>query len=232
MSWISFDLSRLPQRGQAFQQGLDRGGASAGEVAGDLFGRGLPHLLQRGADGGDLVWQARGPGGFGGRGNAAHVEFGLFALGGRMACGVLVVGAQPADQPACFLGRPSAVQGDKVLQNLIIDQGDGPAIGIGHGGVDLVVQVAQDADQALIVNLAVLALDPLARAEFLQHVIHTSQGQLGIFRLPRLAMRVEVFAKRAQVGGLGGGGGWEGVEAARFVVAGIVAIAEAAKPSA
>ena len=82
------------------------------------------------------------------------------------------------------------------------------------------LQVAQNSDQPLVVNLAVAALDPLTRAQFFQHVIHGGQGQPGVGLLPILAMRVELFAKGAQVIALGIGevGEGEGVEALGFCI--------------
>ena len=64
------------------------------------------------------------------------------------------------------------------------------------------------------------ALDPLTRAQFFQHVIHGGQGQPGVGLLPILAMRVELFAKGAQVIALGIGevGEGEGVEALGFCI--------------
>lgn len=112
------DHASLALRVQAFPQGLHR--CSAGVGAGD-FGRGrLAHVVRCGADGGDLVWQSGGPGHFGGGGSKAHVRFGLFAFGCRMACRVFVVGAQPADFAAGFRGRATAVQGDEALQDFVI----------------------------------------------------------------------------------------------------------------
>ena len=108
----AFDQSGLPQCGQAFQQGLHRCGAGAGEGAGDFGGGGFAHVLQGSPDGGDLVGQAGGPGGFGGGCGGADGEFGLFALGCRVACGVLIGGAQPADFSTRFFRRADAVQGD------------------------------------------------------------------------------------------------------------------------
>jgi hypothetical protein len=41
------------------------------------------------------------------------------------------------------------VKRDKAEQDVFVAQVHGPAIGIGHGGINLIVQITQDADQAL-----------------------------------------------------------------------------------
>ncbi|MEZ5752870.1 MAG: hypothetical protein R3D60_13200 [Paracoccaceae bacterium] len=65
------------QHREAGEQGFDAGRAGALEAAGDLFGGGLAHVLQGGADGGDLFGQGLGPGGLGGGVLGADVERGL-----------------------------------------------------------------------------------------------------------------------------------------------------------
>ena len=44
----------------------------------------------------------------------------------------------------------------EVLQDLFFRQAGGPTVGAGHGGVQLVVQFFEDADQAFLVDLALL----------------------------------------------------------------------------
>ena len=159
----TFDKAGLAQGGQAFQQGLHRSGAATLESAGDSFGGGGAQIGQGGADGGDLFGQGFGPWGLGGGHGGANVHCGLDAFGhGGMACGVLVVGAQPADMPARFLGSAFAVQVHQMVQDFIIGQGGGPAVGLRHRPVNLVVQVVPDADQALVIEFAVTG--PMVRA--------------------------------------------------------------------
>lgn len=223
-----FDHAGLSKGGQAFQQGLNGCGAGPGEVAGEFGGGGFAHVLQCGADGGYLVWQAGGPGRFGSGGGGADGQFGLFALGGGMTCGVLVIGSQPADRSAGLFDRTGAVEGEEVLPDRIFGQVSGPALGRRCGSVYLVVQVFQDADPALIVNLAVLPLDPFARPQLFKAVVHAGQGQFQVLSLARFAVGVEVFAEGAQVGLLSFGrfGEWKRVEASRFIVSRIITVAE------
>ena len=122
-----------------------------------------------------------------------------------------------------FLG-PLVVEGDEVLQDVVLGEALGPAIGFGHGGVDAVVDVLEQAHQPVLVDLLILARDPLASAKLFEGVIHLGQGQLGVLCLPFLAVRIEFLAELAKGGALGGGevGEGEGVEAARLVVAGAI----------
>ena len=117
----AFDKAGLAYSGKAFQQGLHRSGAAPLEGAGDLFGGGGAQIGQGGAHGGDLFGQGFGPWGLGGGFLGAKVHRPLFTFGhGGMACGVLVVRAQPADYAARFLGGAFAVQVHQTVQDVVI----------------------------------------------------------------------------------------------------------------
>jgi hypothetical protein len=82
-------------------------------------------------------------------GDHTQVHISSFAQCGLRASRVLVVGAEPADMATrLFLGA-FFVKRDKAEQDVFVAQVHGPAIGIGHGGINLIVQITQDADQAL-----------------------------------------------------------------------------------
>ena len=82
--------------------------------------------------------------------------------------------------------------------------------------------------QALLVNDLVLGAQGLAGAQFFEHVVHAGQRQPRMRRLLALAVRVELLGELADAGLLRGGGvgEGEGLEAARLVVARVVADAE------
>jgi len=93
----AFDNPGRAKGGQAFRQGWHGCRTAALKLASDLFGAGLAHVVQRGADGGDLFGQGSGPWRLGGGHGGADVHGRRNAFGhGGMACGVLVVVAQPA----------------------------------------------------------------------------------------------------------------------------------------
>src|SRR5690606_4592303 len=119
------------------------------------------------------------------------------------AAGILEVRAQPAHLAGSFLKPALPVERDQALENVLVAKIDGPAIGLGHGGVDAVVNFLQDADQALLVDNLVLALDRLARAQLFQHVVHLRERELGMLFLSRLAMGVEFLTEVANDLGLG-----------------------------
>ena len=87
-----------------------------------------------------------------------------------------------------------------------------------HGGVQLVVELPQDAHQALFVDAALFFGEGLPGALFFQDVVHIRHGQMGVQLLLPLTVGVEALAEGADVGFLGVGGGWEGegFEAAGF----------------
>ena len=109
----------MTKGGQAFQQGLNAGGA--GELAGNLFGGGLAQLVQGVAHGGDLFGQGFGLRGFRGAGGKPQVHADLFALGdGGLACGGSIRAARlaspalrrpvpPENRSRPFLGHFSGV---------------------------------------------------------------------------------------------------------------------------
>ena len=76
---------------------------------------------------------------------------GLFCAGG-----VLEIGAEVADDAAAFFFGPLVVEGDESFQDFFVGEVDGPAIGIGDGGVEVVVDLAEDGDEALLVDQFVL----------------------------------------------------------------------------
>jgi hypothetical protein len=52
----------------------------------------------------------------------------------------------------------------QLLQDLLFRQAGSPAVGAGHSGIQLVVQFFEDADQALLVDLALLFVQILPAA--------------------------------------------------------------------
>jgi hypothetical protein len=73
----------------------------------------------------------------------------------------------------------------------------GPPIGFEHGGVEVVVQLAQHRHQSLLVDGALLRAQRLARAQLLQHVVHPGQSQAGMRGLLALAVGVQFLGQAA-----------------------------------
>lgn len=67
------------------------------------------------------------------------------------------VGAEPADEAALLLVRALAVQGDEPLQDLLVREVVRPAVGVEDGGLEVVVDLAQDGDEAGLVDRPLLA---------------------------------------------------------------------------
>ncbi len=69
--------------------------------------------------------------------------------------GGLERGAEPADEPGGFLGLPRGVEGDEATEHVLLGERGGevgPAVGGGHGAVEAVVVLAEDADEAALVD--------------------------------------------------------------------------------
>ena len=201
-----------PRAARVSRSGATRGGAGAAEAAGDVGGGGLAGVGERLADGGDLLGEQARPVGLRGRGGGglAEGELGRGGGGGGAAVGVLELGAQPADEALRLLGGALAVERDEAVEDRVVGEAGRPAVGAGGLGVDRVVELAEDADEAVVVDLAVAALDGLVGPELLQHVVHLGEGQAGMRRLLALAVGVEPLAEVAQAGAGGGVGVGEG----------------------
>jgi len=154
----------MPQRFERLQQGLHVGPAGAVKVLGDLLdGEGLVRVGRDGADGLSLGLEAGRPverlrGGAVSTDVEVEIHLGLCLdrLGG------LVRGAEVADVALFFLGPPLGVEGDEPLQNRLLRQPRVPAVRVGDGGVQVVVQFTEDADEALLMDRALRFVQVLA----------------------------------------------------------------------
>jgi hypothetical protein len=89
--------------------------------------------------------------------------------------------------------------------------------------IELVVDLAQHGDEALVVDLLFLGGERLAAAELFEHVVHAGEREAGMLLLLPLAVRVETLAEVADAlfeRGFFECGEWEGFEAAGFDVNG------------
>ena len=69
-------------------------------------------------------------------------------------------GAQPADLAGAFLGGALGVQRAEVGEDGVVGRGGREGVGAGHGGVEVVVELAEDGDEAVLVD------DAFLRGEF------------------------------------------------------------------
>ena len=69
-----------------------------------------------------------------------------------LAAGVLEVGAEPADDAAAFFFGALVVEGDESAEDFFVGEIGGPAVGVGDGGVEIVVDLFEDGDEALLVD--------------------------------------------------------------------------------
>ncbi|MDP2883384.1 MAG: hypothetical protein Q8N89_17625 [Azonexus sp.] len=91
---------------------------------------------------------------------------------------ILEVGAEPADLAGGFFAAASGIEGDEAVEQGIGGgwRGGpiqvGPAVGGEDGGVEFVVELAEDGDEAGFMLGFVLGGQRLAAAQFGQHVVH------------------------------------------------------------
>ena len=74
-------------------------------------------------------------------------------MAGLLAGGVLEFVAEPADQAALFFLGPLGVERDQAAEDFFVGEVMGPAIGVGDGGVEVVVDLPQHRHQPLLVNV-------------------------------------------------------------------------------
>ena len=124
----------------------------------------------------------------------------------------MVGGAEPADEAALFLGGAFVVEGDEageegLLKGLglrtggveAVGEGDGgdevgPAVGFEDGGVEVVVELLEEGDEALVVDGFGLGVERGAGAEEVEDVVEAGEGERGVQDLLALAVGVEALA--------------------------------------
>ncbi len=117
-----------------------------------------------------------------------------------MAGGVLEIGAEPADEAAAFFFGPLVVEGDEAGEDFFVGEVDGPAVGVGNGGVEVLVNLAEDGDESLLVNRLFFCGERLAGAELFEDVVHAGHRERGMQLLLTFTMGVELFAEFADAG--------------------------------
>jgi hypothetical protein len=72
-----------------------------------------------------------------------------------------------------------------------------PPVGFEDGGVEVVVNLLEDGDEALVVDGLVLGVQGFAGTDFLEDVVNAGEREVGMKFLLALAVRVEALAKVA-----------------------------------
>ena len=137
------------------------------------------------------------------------------------ATGGLVVGAEPADVAALLLGAAFVVEGDEAREEFGFALGRermqvGPAVGFEHGGVQLVVDLPQQRDEALVVEGFLLGVQRVAGAELFEDIVKAGEREVGILLLLAFAVGVQTLPEVADAllqWAFGKVGEGEGVEA-------------------
>ena len=146
----------------------------------------------------------------------------------RSRCGILILGPQPADEAAFLFGGALVVEGDEAGEELLLEglgfgaaAGDeigeghrrrgeiGPAVGGKDGAVDLVVELLQQGDEAVVVDRLLLRGEGLAAARGGEHVVEAGEGERRMQRLLPLAVRIEPLPEIATERFYFATGGWK-----------------------
>jgi len=86
------------------------------------------------------------------------------------------------------------------LKDVVITQLKWPAVGVGHGCVEIIVNLLQDRHQALLVDDLLLVGQRLAGAKFLKHVIDAVRASVGYWACLAFAVSIKLLRKRADAG--------------------------------
>ena len=116
--------------------------------------------------------------------------------------GALVVGAEPADVAALLLGGAFVVEGDEAREELGFALGRermqvGPAVGFQHGGVQLIVDLTQQRDQALVVEGFLLGVQRVAGAELFEDIVKPGEREVGMLLLLTFAVGIQTLPEVA-----------------------------------
>lgn len=211
---------------ERIEHGPDGGSAFALEGSGDVVGgEGLAGAGQDRLDRADLFGEGGGPGDdvvVDNRGGLAKVE--LLGDGGLIV-GCLELRAEPADETLGFLGGAFLVEGNEAGEDFLVGEGLGPAVGFGHEPVDGVVVLADEGDEAAVVDVTLGVSERLAGPQGFEDIVELGQRQVVVFGEDPLAQGVERLGLSADLvlerfGGVCGER--ERVEAATVVVAGAI----------
>ena len=153
----------------------------------------------------------------------------VFGIGRRShtaATGGLVVGAEPADVAALLLGGAFVVEGDEAREEFGFALGRervqvGPTVGFEHGGVQLFVDLAQQRDEALVVEGFLLGVQGIPGAELVEDIVKSGEREVGMLLLLAFAVGIQTLAERSDAllqWAFGKVGEGEGVEAGRFYI--------------
>ena len=90
---------------------------------------------------------------------------------------LLECGAQPSYNPAALFGLPFFIERNEAVQDVFRRQVGGPSVGVKNGCVEIVVDLAQDGDETLLMDRAACFIQFLSLAEFFEHVVHAGNGE-------------------------------------------------------
>ena len=114
-----------------------------------------------------------------------------------MEQGDLVVGAEPADLALGFFAGAFGVEGDEAFEDFGVGEGGGPAVGCEDGGVEVVMELFEDGDEAVVVDGFFFGSEGFGGAEFFEDVVHAGEGEAGVLGLDAFAVGVEFLGDLA-----------------------------------
>src|SRR5207302_6445489 len=145
-------------------------------------------------DSADLFGKRAGPGLLAADGSGRRLLDKAFERAGdRNGSGSLILRPEPADVPPGLLRAALRVQGDHAGENLVSGEVARPAVGVEDSAIELIVELAQDADQPRVVKSMVLRRKLLVPAKLFEDVVHIGEGQRGMKLLLALAVGVEAL---------------------------------------
>ena len=116
--------------------------------------------------------------------------------------GIWYSGRSHRTTPRASSLRSLFVEGDEARKHVFVSEIVGPAVGVGDGSVEFVVQLLQDQHEAVIEGAPFAVAQCIgtdASAEPLQHVVQPGQSEVRMVREHALAVCVQVFGDRANL---------------------------------
>ncbi len=94
-----------------------------------------------------------------------------------------------------FFGGALGIESDEASEDLLVTQICGPAVGCSHGCIDIIVELAEDGNESLIVDRLFLGRKGTTFPERFQNIVDPGKGECRMLCLNSLSMGIEFLGK-------------------------------------
>src|SRR5205807_1960920 len=107
------------------------------------------------------------------------------------------LGPEPANQPTILLLGALVIERDEALQNGDVRKTMRPTVCIEYCGVEVVVDLFQNRDEAVFMNRSFFRRELVAAPQLLEHVVHRGDRERGMELLLTFPVCIELLAEGA-----------------------------------